>query len=169
MNLHTSSRGQHGKFGYLLVEYLIYIAVLAVVVGIAMSAFYRCLDNSCDLARTSDEILRVLRVGESWRGDIREAAGSPRVIHDGPLTAFEIPKAKTLVVYGFGDGAVWRKEGQADPKQILPRVASCRMLEDRDERVTSWRWEVELTSKKKHVRLHPLFTFEAVPKAVAGP
>jgi hypothetical protein len=91
------------------------------------------------------------------------------VIHDGPLTAFEIPKAKTLVVYGFGDGAVWRKEGQADPKQILPRVASCKMVEDRDERVTSWRWEVELASKKKHVRLHPLFTFEAVPKAVAGP
>ena len=151
--------------GYLLVEYLVYIVVLALIMEIALSAFYRCLDNSRDLARTTEDMLRVLRVGEVWRSDLRAATAPPRLVRDGRLTAFEIPTGQSLVVYAFGDGAVWRKAPDAEPKQVLPRVAACQMIADQGRHVASWRWELELASKKKHVRLHPLFTFEAVTRS----
>jgi hypothetical protein len=165
--LHTGHgcRAGRKRSGYFLIECLMYIAVLALILGIALSAFYRCLDNSRDLARSSDDILRVLRVGEGWRADIRQATTTPKIVSADPLTAFEIPTAKGLIVYAFGDGAVWRKQGDAEPHQLLPRVKACAMLEDHRQRVASWRWELELTTKKKQVRVRPLFTFEAVPSS----
>jgi hypothetical protein len=149
--------------GYLLIEYLIYIGVLAVVMGLAFSAFYRCLDNSRNLARQAEDVLRVLNTGELWRKDVREAVDPPRLISEGDLTALEIPKRGHLVVYLFDDGSIWRKDGAAAPRDILGRVKNSRMIEDRRERITSWRWEIELATKKKAVRLRPLFTFQAVP------
>jgi type II secretory pathway component PulJ len=149
--------------GYLLIEYLIYIAVLAVVMEVAFSAFYRCLDNSRDLARNSEDILRVLRVGEVWRADIRGAVAPPRIIVEGNLSACEIPQTNSLIVYLSGDGSVWRKQGEAAPREVLPRVKASRILKDAHKDVTSWRWELELATRKKVVRLRPLFTFEAVP------
>src|SRR2546430_1745863 len=104
----AARRTYTGHRGYLLIEYLIYIAVLAVVMELAFSAFYRCLDNSRDLARNAEDILRVLRVGELWRSDIREAVAAPAITKEGDLTACEIPKAGSLVVYAFADGGIWR-------------------------------------------------------------
>jgi hypothetical protein len=149
--------------GYILIEYLIYIAVLAVVMEVAFSAFYRYLDHSRDLNRASDDILRVLRVGELWRADIRQAVGPPRVIEEGGLSACEIPHTNTLVVYLAGRGFVWRKQGEGAPREVLQRVKTARIIKDTGRTLTSWRWEIELATRKKVVRVKPLFTFEAVP------
>ncbi len=147
----------------MLLECLLYIAVLALVMTLAFGAFYRCLDNSRDLSRRTEEILRTLRVGELWRTDIRQAVGPPVLANDPELHAFEIPTTNGLVVYGFGNGAIWRKAGDHEPKQILPQVKASRMVQDQLRNVTSWRWELELATKKKLVKVRPLFTFEAIP------
>src|SRR5215470_16859351 len=77
--------------GYLLVECLVYIAVLAVVMGVAFSAFYRCLSSWRDLARNTDDIARVLKAGEIWRADIRAAAGPLQPVEGPDFSALEIP------------------------------------------------------------------------------
>ncbi len=59
------------KRGFTLIECMIYIVVLAVVMGLGFSAFYRFLENWRDLARSSEDILQVLKAGELWRADIR--------------------------------------------------------------------------------------------------
>jgi Tfp pilus assembly protein FimT len=148
--------------GYLLVEYMIYIAVLAVVMGLAFGAFYRSLDNSRDLNRSTEDILRVLAAGEQWRADVRRAQTPPKLITEGPMTTCEISTADGLVVYLFSQESVWRKESEQAPRQILPRVARSSMIQDQSPRVTSWRWELELKTRRKQVRMRPLFTFEAV-------
>src|SRR5262249_52773652 len=75
--------------GYILIELLIYIAVLAVVMEVAFSAFYRCLGNTRDLARNADDILKTLAAGEAWRADIRLATGPLETVTQADLTAFE--------------------------------------------------------------------------------
>ncbi len=152
-----------GAGGYFLIECLIYIAVLVVVMAVAFSAFYRCLDHSRDLVRNSEEILRVLRAGELWRADIRRAIAAPRIIIEGELSACEIPQTNGLVVYLAGDGSVWRKQGEAEPRQVVPRVKSSQIVRDPRQQVTAWRWEIELATRKKAARMRPLFSFEAVP------
>jgi len=79
------------------------------------------------------------------------------------LSACEIPRTNGLVVYLSGDGNVWRKEGEAAPKLVLPRVKSSLMLSDSRQSATARCWELELGTRKKVVRVRPLFTFLAVP------
>jgi hypothetical protein len=146
----------------LLIEYLIYISVLAVVMGIAFGAFYRSLETSRDIVRHSDLILRTLNAGELWRADIRHAQSPPREATDGSKHFFEIPTTNGLVVYMFGDGSVWRRAPDGSTRELLQRVKSTSMSEDRRDQVTSWRWELELLTRKRIVRIRPLFTFQAV-------
>jgi hypothetical protein len=148
---------------YMLVECLIYIAVLAVVMEIAFSAFYRYLTNSHELARNAHDILRTVQAGESWRADVREAVAPPQIVSADGLTAFEIPQSNLRVAYLFDEGSIWRKAGEAPPKEILSGVKVSTIVKDQRDRVTSWRWEIELRTKKKVIHLRPLFTFQAVP------
>ena len=59
----------------MLVDCLVYLAIWVVVVGLAFSAFYRCMSYSKNLARNADDIARALKAGERWREDVRAAAG----------------------------------------------------------------------------------------------
>ena len=103
------------------VEYLIYIAVLAVIMAVAFGAFYKSLDNFRALNRVAEDTLRVLRVGEVWRGDIREAIRPPVVITDGELTVCEIYKRQIRIAYAFSQGSVWRQEGEGRPGSSASR------------------------------------------------
>jgi hypothetical protein len=149
--------------GYLLVECLIYIAVLAVVIEVAFSAFYRCLDNSRGLVRNSNDIRRVLDLGERWRVDVRKAVDTPRIVEGDGYTALEIPQVDSLVAYVLADRSIWRKEGDSSPKEVLNGVKAAIFVKDPRANVVCWRCELELTTKKKNVHVRPLFTFEAVP------
>jgi len=160
----TSSFGfPHVSGGYTLIEYLVYMAVFAVVLAVAFSAFYQYLGNFRDLARNSEDILQALDAGELWRADMRQAIGVPEIVNEEGLTAFEIPKTNGPVAYILTGRSIWRKEGEAPPRQLLVRVKESHLVQDRRERVTAWRWELELLTKKKGGRLKPLFTFQAVP------
>jgi len=156
-------RPLRGDYGFLMIDVLIYIAIWTVIVGLAFAAFYRCLSNSRDLSRNADDIVRALRAGERWRQDVRQAVAAPTIVSEGGAMALEIPKASGLTVYVFATNTVWRKSDLAAPwEKFLAGVRASRMERQPRQKVIAWRWEVELQTKKKQVRVHPMFHFLSV-------
>ena len=143
--------------GYMLLEMLVYIAVLAVVLDLSFAAYYRYDLYTRDLRRNADDIVRVMRAGESWREDVRKSIAPPHAIDNGVA----IPRPAGEIDYVFADGAVWRQVAGARTI-ALKQVKASTMSVDLRQHVNDWRWELELTSPKKTVLLHPLFTFTAV-------
>jgi Tfp pilus assembly protein FimT len=160
-----SSRGAGRRAGFLLIEYLGYIALLTVLLGLAFGAFYQLLSTWRDLTRNTEDILHALATGERWRADMRQAIAPPITLTEGGTTVWEIPQAQGRVAYVLAQAAIWRQEGSAPAKQLLGRVKSARLERDARGGVVSWRWELELASKKKIVRVRPRFTFQAVANA----
>ena len=71
-----------GQRGYLLIEALVYIAVVVTLLGVAYAAMYRCVDRSFALRRNADDITSALHAGERWRADVRAATSRvPRGEH----------------------------------------------------------------------------------------
>jgi Tfp pilus assembly protein PilE len=143
--------------GYLLLEMLVYIAVLAVVLDLSFAAYYRYDLYTRDLRRNADDIVRVMRAGERWRDDVRSAIAPPHITENG----IAIPTQSGPIDYIFVDDTVWRQVAGV-PSVALRHVKSSAMSVDPRQRVGAWRWELELTSPKKTVLLRPLFTFTAV-------
>ncbi len=143
--------------GFSLIECLVYISVLAVILGLGYSALYRTYTNSENLRRNIHDIERTLQAGERWRADVRAATGTPDIIANG----LRIPQRSGVVSYVFEGGTVWRLTGPTRTP-VLKAVKDSRMLMDRREHLVSWRWDLELASPQKVVRVRPLFTFQAV-------
>ena len=143
--------------GYLLLEMLVYIAVLAVVVDLSYAAYYRYDFFTCNLRRNADDIVRVMRAGERWRDDVRNAIAPPHAIDNGVA----IPEISGEISYVFVDGAVWRQVAGVR-SLALKQVKASAMSVDHGQHVDAWRWELELTSPKKQVLVRPLFTFTTV-------
>lgn len=161
---------RRSKAGIMLVECLVYMSVLAVIFGLAFSAFYHCQSQSNQLRRNAQDIALAMRAGERWRADIRAAAAPPRWEAAGETQVLVIPRAggqETL--YAFADKQVLVKTGGATNWTVLlPSVKSSRMRPENRAAVSAWRWELELQTRQKTVRLPPLFTFLAVaPKPPA--
>jgi prepilin-type N-terminal cleavage/methylation domain-containing protein len=145
------------KRGYTLIEMLVYIAVLAVVIDLSFAAYYRYDLYTRNLRRNADDIVRVMRAGERWRDDVRNATAPPHAIDNG----IAIPQRSGEVDYVFADGIVSRQA--AGSGTILLRNAKISTMSlDPRQHVSPWRWELELTSPKKIVLVRPLFTFTAV-------
>lgn len=148
-----------------LVECLVYIGVLAVILTLLAKTYYHADWNHRSLDRNAADILRTLRTGEQWRQDVRLASGP---IEWGPAKdgqELSIPHTHGPVRYAFRKGGVWRQAGQATRwQEVLPHVLSSRMEKTDRRFVAAWRWEVELKSPQKIVRVRPLFTFEAAAK-----
>jgi hypothetical protein len=127
------------------------------VLNLSFAAYYRYDLYTRSLRRNADDIVRVMRAGERWRDDVRNATAPPRAIDNGVA----IPQPPGEVDYVFADGNVWRQVAGARTI-ALKQVKSSAMLVDPRQHVDAWRWELELTSPKKTVLVHPLFTFTAV-------
>jgi hypothetical protein len=139
---------------------------------LALSAFYRCMSYSKNLARNADDIARALQAGERWREDVRAATGPFKLVSAEASVgqALHIPQKAGEVIYLFIDGAVLRQSGTNAPWiPALSGVKSSRMEKDERQRVVSWRWEVELKNKQKVARVRPLFTFQAVAPEQQSP
>ncbi|HOY56525.1 MAG TPA: hypothetical protein PK640_00100 [Verrucomicrobiota bacterium] len=151
--------------GILLIECLIYLACLFAVLGAALAVFYQTLDFSRDLRRNADDIARVLKAGERWRTDVRSATGRI-VFEEGPGgRALRIPREGGATTYFFVTNAVLRCAAATGRcETILPAVQECRFVSEPRQRVTAWRWDLELPSRLEAVRVHPLFTFTAVAR-----
>ncbi|HWD20824.1 MAG TPA: hypothetical protein VHB20_16275 [Verrucomicrobiae bacterium] len=150
--------------GIMILECLVYMAVLFIVTGIATEVFYRCWESSQALRRQTDDVSRSLQAGEQWRADVRGAQGSPASEMVGGWPAFRIPGPAGETVYTL-HGKELRRQHAPDPREqvLLSNVKSSEMRVEPHGGVTICRWEMELEPRAKHGggRLVPLFTFAA--------
>lgn len=159
-----------GQAGIMLVECLIYIAALAILLNLATHAFYKCLENSRDLQRNADDIVRAMQAGERWRQDIRKATAAPILSGTAGQQTLRVPRADGEVIYTFTGGKVWRDAGgQAGRQVFLAGVSVSEVAREKRGRLTAWRWEVELQTRKAVARVRPLFTFMAAQKSEVQP
>ncbi len=159
--------------GYLLMEALVYIGLVFLLLGIGSIALYRCIDNSVALRRNADDIARALHAGELWRADVRAAVRGIRSEGNPETPILHLEGAHGEVAYRYSAGALYRKTGAAPWSRILDHVKSCSMQPDVRPTVNAWRWELELQPQTRGSfrpgRVHPLFTFLAVPPPVSAP
>jgi hypothetical protein len=143
---------------------LIYMALLFLIVSMAYVVFYRGWDNSLNLRRGADQIAAALTAGERWREDVRTATGPLRAEVTNGEQILRLPHAKGEVDYRATRDAVLRRANvNADWREVLNRVKSSRMEPDPRQKVTAWRWDVELKTRQPKRKFQPVFTFEAVP------
>lgn len=173
MRIRMSSRNQHrapATHGMMLIEALVYIALLFVVLGLAFMAFYRVFEQNHRLAGNATDIARAVQAGERWRDDIRHATGIPRLTHAGGSSELRIPRDDGMIVYVFRDGSVWRSAAkQTAREEVLPFVRVSQMVADARQHVTAWRWDLELQGRQKIARVPPQFSFLAVPNQQPQP
>lgn len=148
--------------GILLTECLVYLAVFVIVLGGAATVFYFCWDHSKALIYTTDDIASALRAGERWRADVRGATGKISVEATPGGELLRVPSGTNEIFYSFHDGAIRRKLASSDFTEILfAKVNASQMKLDARGDVTAWRWELELTERRKEIHLPLRFTFEA--------
>ncbi len=156
---------------YLLIECLVYIAVIGALLGVGYAAMYRCIDSSIALRRNADDIANALHAGERWRADIRAATGPPRLENTAAAQLLYLDSPRGTVTYRFAINAITRRLDEGTWVRVLPNVKSSVMTADPREHVAAWRWELELatraTGSVKPGRVRPLFTFIAVPQPSA--
>ncbi len=149
--------------GYSLIEMLVYIGVLAVLMGVGYGAVYRCMDTSLALRRNAEEIAGALHIGEIWRADVRAAGRDARMETNSMGQILRLPQPGKTIAYRFSDGTVARQVGNSGWTPLLRNVKSCEFLSEQRP-VPAWRWELELQTRRKTLsHVPPLFTFIAVP------
>jgi hypothetical protein len=148
--------------GIFLLECLMYIALFALVLGGATTAFYFCLRHSEAVMVTTDQIASVLHTGERWRADVRAATGPITVQTNATGEDVRIPEGARVVSYRFDSGAISRQfSATAQPIELLSNVKVSQMTMDSRGGVRAWRWELELAPARKETHLPLRFTFEA--------
>lgn len=151
--------------GFSIIECLTYGFLLVLLLGVAYSAFYRCVENSYALRRSAEDVGAALRTGERWRSDIRSAVGSIRVEAASDGQYLHLTNERGSVDYHFTSNTVLRRAQSGPWVAVLPNVKASAMAADVRGDVTAWRWELELRPRSRRpVRMMPLFTFIAVPQ-----
>lgn len=162
-HIHSRSRA-----AVTLIECLVYIGVLATLLGVSTSALYRCYDHMRSLRRNADDITRVLHIGELWRADVRRAVRQPAL--DEATHTLHIQHKDGVVDYHFADNQILRRTAVAAPwSSVLTNLNQSVIRLEHQKGVSAWRWEVELKPLRKPARVQPLFTFTAVPESASAP
>lgn len=162
MKISLRHRGIAG--GFTIIECLVYIVVMALILGMGLEAFYQCWDDNKAITRNGNDIVRTLQAGEAWRAEMRAATGPINTVTTNSEQTVRIPSGKKEVVYSFANGEVRKRTGgDGQWLVVLPKIKSSQMQIDKRDQVTAWRWDVELESQRKNARVHPLFSFEVVP------
>jgi len=163
-----NTRSIQRNHGYLLVECLVYIGVLFVLLGVSYLALFRCIDNSVSLRRNAEDISKALRIGESWRADVRSATGKIRFEETNFVQVLYLPNRRGQTVYCFASNSISRSYNDGPWGQLLTNVASSTMAPDRRKTVKAWYWNLELQTRRNTPRVRPLFTFMSVPETAAA-
>jgi hypothetical protein len=143
--------------GMLLIECLVYIALLFIVLNLAFAAWFRCSENSKRLNQNVDDVVRVMQAGERWRDDIRVAMSI--TASGGSL---ELAQSNATVSYVFESNAVLRRAKSGAPLvRFLTGVKSSRMEKDARLEAGAWDWQVQLLARGAE-HFAPFFAFEAV-------
>src|ERR1035437_4380458 len=148
--------------GIMLTECLVYLAVFAILTGIGTAAFYFCWDHTRAVIYATDDIASALRAGERWRADVRGATGKISVETTATGELVRIPETEKEIVYRFESGEVRREISTLRNSQLLlPKVKISQMKADARGTVSAWRWELELTPRRKETQL-PLLDRKSV-------
>ena len=165
MNPRSSIFHTQAQTGYLLIECLVYLSVIVVVLGLGLGAFYVCWDYSKALHYATDDINAALHAGERWRADIRNATGKITGETTAEGERLRIPHGTNELIYSFNAGEVRRQIASSGFSELLlPKAKVSQMMVETRGPVAAWRWELELTSRRKETHLPLLFTFEAAAK-----
>lgn len=157
------ARHRKQNSGIMLLECVAYIAGLAVVMGLAYGAYYRCMATSTGMRRNATDITKVLQCGERWREDVRRATGNLSVTEANERQTMRIPQKSGAVIYIFENGAIKRSMDGKTWSAVLSNVKTTQIKKEERKQVVAWRWEVELSARKE-AKVRPLFTFQAVPE-----
>jgi hypothetical protein len=150
------------RSGIMLIECLVYLAVFTILLGGGTAVFYFFWDHSKALIYTTNDIESALRVGESWRADVRAATGEIFVTNTPAGEVMLIPETGRQIIYRFESGELFRENTAAnDSRLLLPKVKASRIESDVRGNVNGWRWELELIQRRKEMNLPLRFTFEA--------
>ena len=161
------TRSRHARSpeqGIMIVECLVYLSVFFVLSGVAGTCFYRALEATRQLHRQTATIVQVVDAGERWRADVRQAVSTITLAVEGEAQVLRIPtEGGGEVDYRFLSGQLFRR-GAADQNwaRVLTGLRSTSFQTSEHGGLASWRWELEVTSQLKNVRLRPLFSFQAV-------
>jgi len=148
--------------GILLIECLVYISVFAILLGIGTAAFYFCWDHTRAVIFTTNEVASALHAGERWRADVRGATGKISVITTTNGATLEIPAGRRKIIYRLADGELRREiPSQNFSWLVLEKVKAFEMKTELRDGVKAWRWELELTPRRRETHFPLLFTFEA--------
>lgn len=159
----ASSRAASRESAISLIECVVYLAVFALVLGLAFMALHRTWKIHHLLQQDAQDVASALHAGEQWRADVRQATG-PISAGDGSADfLIQIPGRHGSIVYRLVGGTLRREIPGQSSSALLTNVRAASMTPDRRQQVTAWRWELELKSRAPKRKLHPLFTFLAVP------
>jgi hypothetical protein len=153
------------RAGMLLIECLVYLTVSVILLGLGTAAFYFCWDRTDALMEAANGVESALRVGERWRADVRAATGKISVETTDAGEVVKIPEGRQEIVYRFAAGQVRRQIGaSARSETVLPQVKSSQITMEPRGGVTAWRWELQLTQRRREAHLPMRFTFEAAQR-----
>lgn len=152
--------------GISLVEMMVYIAVLAVIMGIGFSAVVRLWSVSRQMRVESDDLRAVLATGDRWREDIRGSGGRIVLKTEGDSHVLEVhPGTTNELQWAFFDGKVLRRTGtNAAWATQLTRIRSSSVRPEQRDDMPTWRWDLEFEPATARSRFHRTFSFVAVPQ-----
>jgi hypothetical protein len=144
--------------GLLLVDLVIYLALVSFLLILAAVVFDRFLTQSADLRRNISDIEQALKAGERWRADIRAATAAPQLLGNTMI----IPLGTGELTYTFGTNVTRRRTSSEVIETIVGGVKTNQFFFEQRAHAGVWRWELELESRRKSARVRPLFTLIAV-------
>lgn len=149
----------------MLVECMVYIALVMIILGLGLNLFLKLLSFHRDLERNSHDIARSTKAGEIWRDDIRSASAAIQIENSADELRLTIPMGDESIEYRYRDGVLWRQATEERPSQspFLKNLVSCEFVHESRPHAETWTWEVQLKTKKKVVHIEPRFSFLAVP------
>ena len=183
MNLSGPRKSIKDQRGITFVELLAYMILFAAFLAFAYRVVHVNASESRAIHNNASDIIRVIKAGERWRQDIREAVSLPQVTQSSlsnpqkaaekiQVTYLQIVKSSHTIWYAFREGSVYRKDGrQPDHWAVVleETAASSTMTSERRGQTVAWRWELELKATREAALTRPLFSFISVPRNVQSP
>lgn len=149
--------------GIMLIECLVYLGVLAIILTVSYLLLAEGSKNESKFRGNAEQIIRTLKAGEAWRANVRSATAPVRLEPTDAGAVLHIPQGKAETQYLFFNQAVWtRKDAGVEWKLVLDQVKSSQVFVEPRQKVSTLRWELELISHEKRVRVQPVFTFLSV-------
>jgi|LauGreDrversion4_2_1035121.scaffolds.fasta_scaffold456797_2 prepilin-type N-terminal cleavage/methylation domain-containing protein len=147
--------------GFTLLELLVYIGVLLVISGIAMSSLNRLWSAAGNASASTDDHGAALRAAEQWRLDVRTASAAVTIEDQGHRC--RIPNASGDITWNLTNGVLSRQITDRPANLKLPRVREARFATDKRKEVTALRCDLVLIPRSTKARTAPAFSFLAVP------